>query len=123
MSTQGKLPRTFAACVIAVVTFQTTVISPVFADESAKGPNMLFIDTDDHSFRTIGCYPDAFDWVQTPAIDQLAQRGMRFDAAYIGTWCVPSRATLLTGHHQFAVESMRTEGRHSENDGGTSCRK
>ncbi|UCC99199.1 MAG: sulfatase-like hydrolase/transferase [Phycisphaerales bacterium] len=79
------------------------------ANESER-PNILFIYTDDHSYRTVGCYPEAFPWVRTPAIDRLAREGMRFESAYIGTWCMPSRATLLTGHHQFGVESMRLEG-------------
>ncbi len=73
-------------------------------------PNILFIYADDQSHRTVGCYPEAFDWVRTPNIDALAQTGVRFAHAYIGTWCMPSRATLLTGHHQFGVESMRMEG-------------
>jgi arylsulfatase A-like enzyme len=73
-------------------------------------PNILFIYTDDHSHRTIGCYPEAHDWVRTPQIDQLAARGIRFHAAYIGTWCMPSRATLLTGHLPYGVKSMRMEG-------------
>lgn len=73
-------------------------------------PNILFIYTDDHSHRTISAYPEAYPWVRTPSIDQLASRGIRFTAAYNGAWCMPSRATLLTGHHQFGVESMRMEG-------------
>ncbi len=73
-------------------------------------PNILFIYTDDHSHRTISCYPEAFDWVKTPSIDALAKNGVRFRYAYTGTWCMPSRATLLTGHHQYGVESMRMEG-------------
>ena len=80
------------------------------AAPEAKRPNILFIYTDDHSYRTVGCYPEAYDWVRTPTIDRLAREGMRFESAYIGTWCMPSRATLLTGHHQFGVESMRMEG-------------
>ncbi len=75
-------------------------------------PNILFIYTDDHSHRTVGCYPEAYDWVRTPNIDQLAATGVRFHAAYIGTWCMPSRATLLTGHLPYGVESMRMEGKY-----------
>ena len=78
--------------------------------EQIKRPNILFIYTDDHSYRTVGCYPQSYPWVQTPTIDRLAKEGVRFEYAYIGTWCMPSRATLLTGHHQFGVESMRMEG-------------
>jgi len=78
--------------------------------DAAERPNILFIYTDDHSHRTVSCYPEAYDWVRTPNIDQLAKRGVRFTHAYIGTWCMPSRATLLTGHHPYGVESMRMVG-------------
>ena len=78
----------------------------------AKKPNILFIYTDDQSTRTVGCYEDAFDFVQTPNIDALAKSGVRFSRAYIGSWCMPSRATMLTGHHQHGVESMRMEGKY-----------
>lgn len=80
------------------------------ADADDDRPNILFIYTDDHSHRTVGCYPEAYPWVRTPTIDSLAAEGVRFESAYIGTWCMPSRATLLTGHHQFGVESMRMVG-------------
>ena len=75
-------------------------------------PNILFIYTDDQSTRTVGCYEDAFDFVRTPNIDALAKTGVRFSRAYIGSWCMPSRATMLTGHHQHGVESMRMEGKY-----------
>ena len=73
-------------------------------------PNILFIYTDDHSYRTISCYPEAYKWAKTPNIDKLAKQGVRFAAAYNGAWCMPSRATLLTGHHQHGVESMKMAG-------------
>ena len=81
------------------------------ADDSTR-PNILFIYTDDQSYRTVGCYPESYDWVRTPNIDDLAKQGVRFTHAYIGSWCMPSRATLLTGHHQHGVESMRMEGKY-----------
>jgi arylsulfatase A-like enzyme len=76
----------------------------------AKRPNILLIYSDDHTHRGVSCYPQAWDWIDTPNIDRLAKQGVRFAQAYIGTWCMPSRATLLTGHHQYGVESMRMEG-------------
>lgn len=84
---------------------------PLLASAAQK-PNILFIYTDDQSTRTVGCYEDAFDWVKTPNIDGLARQGVRFARAYIGSWCMPSRATMLTGHHQHGVESMRMEGQY-----------
>lgn len=83
---------------------------PAAADATPERPNILFIYTDDHSYRTVGAYPQSYPWVRTPAMDRLAASGVRFEYAYIGTWCMPSRATLLTGFHQFGVESMRMVG-------------
>ncbi|MCA8996016.1 MAG: sulfatase-like hydrolase/transferase [Planctomycetaceae bacterium] len=90
----------------------TILLCSMFSATSngADRPNILLIYTDDHSHRTIGCYPEAYDWVKTPNIDHLAKNGVRFASAYIGTWCMPSRAALLTGHHPYGVQSMRMEG-------------
>ena len=83
-----------------------------FALKAADQPNILFIYTDDQSTRTVSCYEDAFDFVKTPNIDKLASSGVRFSRAYIGSWCMPSRATMLTGHHQHGIESMRMQGKY-----------
>lgn len=112
-------PRNVWYSVLAVLLFGG-FLSPVetFAEalKSQSRPNILFIYTDDHSYRTVGCYPQSFPWVQTPTMDELARQGVRFEYAYIGTWCMPSRATLLTGHYQFGVESMRMVGRYPGSD-------
>lgn len=79
-------------------------------DLSGARPNILFIYTDDQSIRTVSCYPQALGWVETPNIDKLASEGIRFAAPYIGTWCMPSRAAMLTGRHQYGIESMRLSG-------------
>lgn len=72
-----------------------------------KRPNILFIYADDQSYKTLGCYPEALPWVKTPHIDALAADGVRFHSAYLGSWCMPSRAALLTGRHPHGIESMR----------------
>ena len=73
-------------------------------------PNVLFIYTDDHSYRTVSCYEHAESWARTPNIDRLAKRGIRFTHAYIGTWCMPSRVSMLTGLHAYGAKTMRMEG-------------
>lgn len=82
------------------------------AEPAKKRPNILFILTDDQSHRTVNCYSEAYSWARTPNIDALAKKGIRFTHAYMGAWCMPSRATLLTGHHPHGVESMRSEGKY-----------
>lgn len=77
---------------------------------SAKRPNILFIYADDQSYKTLSCYDGHPDWVKTPNIDRLASQGVRFERSYFGPWCMPSRASLLTGRLQHAVMSMTMEG-------------
>lgn len=77
-----------------------------------KRPNILFIYTDDQSYRTVSCYPEAYPWARTPNIDRLAKMGIRFAAAYNGSWCAPSRASILTGLHPFGVQSMTFKGQY-----------
>ncbi|WP_193212070.1 sulfatase [Luteolibacter marinus] len=62
---------------------------------AADKPNVLLILVDDLK-PTLGCYGDAA--AKTPAIDQLAERGMRFDLAYCNqSVCAPSRINLMAG--------------------------
>lgn len=77
-----------------------------------KRPNILFIYTDDQSYRTVSCYPGAYPFAKTPNIDKLAKLGIRFEAAYNGSWCAPSRASILTGRHPFGVQSMTFKGQY-----------
>lgn len=69
-------------------------------------PNILFIYTDDQSWRTLGCYGGR-PWARTPNIDRLASEGVRFTCAYAGAWCAPSRATALTGLHPHGIRGLR----------------
>ncbi|MFN7683392.1 MAG: sulfatase-like hydrolase/transferase [Planctomyces sp.] len=85
-------------------------VAPVQAEEPARRPNILFIFADDQSWKTIGCYNSGPDWVRTPHIDALASAGVRFERSYLGAWCMPSRASLLTGRLQHAVRSMTMLG-------------
>lgn len=84
-------------------------LGPVVA-RGAERPNVLFIYTDDHSYRTLSCYEQAEPWARTPHIDRLASRGVRFAHAYMGTWCMPSRVTMLTGKHQYGKAAIHMEG-------------
>ncbi len=66
--------------------------------------NVLFVFSDQHSRRVLGCYGNPI--VRTPTLDALAARGTRFRSAYCQTpICVPSRASLATGRWAHAVDS------------------
>jgi arylsulfatase A-like enzyme len=85
---------------------------PAADDPGSKRPNILFIYTDDQSYKTLGCYGAGPEWIKTPNIDRLAARGVRFERSYLGAWCMPSRASLLTGRLQHAVMSMTMAGQY-----------
>jgi arylsulfatase A-like enzyme len=99
--------KTLLRCLFVAGLFH---LSPPALHAGAGGkPNLLFIYTDDHSCRTLSCYEGAEPWARTPHMDRLAARGVRFTHAYIGTWCMPSRTTMLTGRHPHGVETMRMQ--------------
>jgi arylsulfatase A-like enzyme len=85
---------------------------PVAAAERNSKPNILLIYADDQSYKTVGCYTESWPWVKTPNIDALARSGVRFRGAYLGGWCMPSRASILTGHHPHGIQSMRMQGKY-----------
>lgn len=62
-------------------------------------PNILFILVDDLGKEWIGCY--GAEGIETPAIDQLAATGMKFNNAWCMPQCTPTRVTLLTGQYPF----------------------
>jgi choline-sulfatase len=60
--------------------------------------NMLYIISDQHNYRLMGC--SGHPVVQTPNLDRLASRGTRFNNAYTNCpICVPVRASLATGRY------------------------
>ena len=72
-------------------------------------PNLLIIHTDEHNFRTLGCYRDllppeqALVWGKeavcpTPHIDRIAAEGALATSFYATTpVCSPSRSALVSG--------------------------
>src|SRR5258705_10319903 len=65
---------------------------------AARPPNVILIVADDLGRGDLGCYGQAR--FRTPALDALAQQGMRFTQAYASApVCAASRCALLTGMH------------------------
>jgi len=69
---------------------------PPAGENQTERPNIMIIMTDDMGYSDLGCYGGE---IETPNIDQLAQKGIRFTQMYNAARCCPSRASLLTGHY------------------------
>ena len=72
---------------------------------SGARPNIVVILADDLGFSDVGCYGSE---IETPHIDRLAERGVRFRQFYNNGRCCPSRASIMTGRypHQVGVGAM-----------------
>jgi len=79
-------------------------------------PNVVLILTDDQGLGDVRSHgnPD----IDTPAMDQLAQEGVRFERFFVSPVCAPTRASLLTGRYALRTgthgvtrgyETMRSE--------------
>ena len=60
-------------------------------------PNIVFIVADDLGWTDLGVYGSAY--YETPRLDRLATKGMRFTQAYANPNCAPPRAALMTGRY------------------------
>ena len=73
--------------------------------QSGTRPNIIVIMVDDMGFSDIGCYGGE---IETPNIDGLAAKGLRFKQFYNTGRCCPTRASLMTGlyPHQAGIGHM-----------------
>lgn len=70
----------------------------IVSEDTTQQPNILIIMADQLIPFLMGTYGHSV--VNTPHLNQLAQRGVRFDAAYTpNPICAPARACLVTGKY------------------------
>jgi arylsulfatase A-like enzyme len=82
--------------------------------ERGDKPNIVLILADDLGWNSVGYRGD---WVQTPQIDRLAQRGVSLDRFYVSPMCSPTRAGLMTGRYPMRYGMARTVVRPWMRDG------
>ncbi|HBU60693.1 MAG TPA: sulfatase [Verrucomicrobiales bacterium] len=69
-----------------------------FATDNKESYNLLVIQTDEHHFKTLGCYGGKI--VKTPNIDWIAKNGAIATSFYATTpVCSPSRGALMSGKY------------------------
>lgn len=91
-------------CVIAVLLFVAgrppsaqSQGQPPGAEDGDQRPNIVLIMADDLGYSDLGSYGGV--GIDTPHLDRLADRGLRFTQFYNTGKCGPSRAELLSGRY------------------------
>ena len=69
----------------------TNVINP-------QAPNIVFVLLDDWGWNDVGWRSNYMSWT-TPNIDRLASEGVKLENYYSAYYCIPARASLLTGRY------------------------
>ncbi|MEM1067498.1 MAG: sulfatase [Planctomycetota bacterium] len=97
------------------VSFALSIVLSLESASAADPPNVLLLITDEHNFRTLGCYRDLMPkeqaemWgpgviVPTPHLDRLADEGIICTRAYAtAPVCSPCRAAMITGRYPHTV--------------------
>jgi choline-sulfatase len=74
-------------------------------------PNVLFVLTDQQRANMMRCAGNPH--LDTPAMDRIAERGVRFERAYCANpECSPSRTALLTGRFPSTVDQRSNRDAH-----------
>ena len=73
---------------------------PPMKNDARGKPDVVLVVLDDVGFAGLGCYGAE---VETPVIDSLADRGLRFNDFNVTPLCSPTRACVLTGRNHHSV--------------------
>src|SRR5262245_48196499 len=95
VSVPARRTRPFAWIVVSTVAIATATWCAVSSRRSAR-PNVLLITIDTLRADRVGSY--GYAAAQTPAIDALAARGLRFmHATTVAPLTLPAHSSLMTG--------------------------
>ena len=95
----------FAFMAMAIDGLNAGLVSTSSAEE-ANRPNVILVLVDDMGWSDLGCYGGE---IQTPNLDRLASRGLRFSQFYNCAKCETTRATLLSGRYHPEVGIAKLE--------------
>jgi arylsulfatase A-like enzyme len=94
--------RTLLRCAALGTVALASGVENIFGQTVSRPPNIVFIMADDLGYADVSCYgrPD----LNTPNIDRLAAKGVRFLQAYANSAvCSATRTALITGRYQYRL--------------------
>ena len=77
-----------------------TLAAPLLTSAAqSRRPNVIFILTDDQGYGDLACHGNPV--IQTPNLDRLHGQSVRFSDFQASPTCAPTRASIMTGRHEF----------------------
>ena len=77
---------------------EAKIVNETVLPKKEKQPNIIYILADDLGYGDLSSYGQ--EKFETPRIDELAARGIKFTQHYSGApVCAPARSSLMTGQH------------------------
>ena len=64
---------------------------------AAEKPNIILVMTDDQGYGPVGRH--GHPWIETPNLDALYDKSVRFTRFLVSPTCAPTRSALMTGRH------------------------
>ena len=68
-------------------------------DLTGSRPNIVLVMTDDQGYGDLACHGNPL--IKTPHLDRLHAESLRFTDFQVSPTCAPTRASLMTGRHEF----------------------
>src|SRR5437016_4416735 len=102
-SSRRSSPR-ITICKVTRKEFLTTAAAGTLAlraihSAAPKPPHIVFVLTDDQGYGDLACHGNPY--IKTPHIDRLHGESVRFTDFHASPTCSPTRASLMTGRHEF----------------------
>lgn len=118
MVPQRKIFAGLGALILWSVFSGSSFVWAVEPSATPRRPNIVLLIVDDLGWADLGCYGSSFH--ETPHIDALAAKGVRFTHAYAaGSVCSPTRASFFTGRHPVRLDITDwIPGQHADREPG-----
>jgi arylsulfatase len=97
MSTSLRLLAALASVIACVASSAHSIAAA--AEIAGRRPNIVLLITDDQGYGDLSCHGNPI--LKTPNLDRLHAEGVRFTDFYVSPTCSPTRASLMTGRHEF----------------------
>ena len=85
--------RSVAATTIAIAMLSNIAPDPAYTAETR--PNILLVVADDMGWTDLGSFGGE---IETPNLDALAERGVKFTGFTVSVSCSPTRSMLMSGN-------------------------